>query len=492
MTGTPRFGRRLISDSAIYGVGGVANQALNIILVPIYARALGPDRYGVISVVNATLSLSIMIATLALPQAFFRWYLKEAETDPDRLNVLRSSMSLRLIVSTAFAMLIVAGSFVLQAILLGDADNALLLLALVGPIVLFDTLNQMPLAYLRAHRRPGPYAILGFSRAIVGSLLIIVFVLPLRLGVLGVVLGSLGSAALTTSAGLLVLLRAGALTVGWNPPLVRSMLAFSLPLVPASVAGWTLNLSDRYVVRAFEGFGAAGLYSAGYTAGQVVNALAIAPFTLAWGAAFWDLTRQEGGQRSISRVLTLFAVTASAAALFLSAFGTDAIRLLLGARFEASRYVVPFSAFAYVLYGMFTIGSTGLSIVGRTRLVLVAMGLAAVANLGANLILVPAFGFMGAAFSTLGGYALLAVVGSWLSQRQYPVPWDLRRAVSALVIGFVLGEAAVLGPDMLAWRLLCFAAYLPTLLALRVIGRNEMARIAAEGRRIAARLRGTN
>ena len=120
------------------------------------------------------------------------------------------------------------------------------------------------------------------------------------------------------------------------------------------------------------------------------------------------------------------------------------------------------------------------------------MGLAAVANLGANLILVPAFGFMGAAFSTLGGYALLAVVGSWLSQRQYPVPWDLRRAVSALVIGFVLGEAAVLGPDLLAWRLLCFAAYLPTLLALRVIGRNEMARIAAEGRRIAARLRGTN
>ena len=45
------------------------------------------------------------------------------------------------------------------------------------------------------------------------------------------------------------------------------MLVFSLPLVPAAIAGWSLNLSDRYIIGAVDGFRAVGIYSVGYTIG---------------------------------------------------------------------------------------------------------------------------------------------------------------------------------------------------------------------------------
>ncbi|HVM24729.1 MAG TPA: hypothetical protein VM253_04970, partial [Candidatus Limnocylindrales bacterium] len=81
---TRGFGSRLAGDSLVYGLGGVANQAVAVLLVPIYARELGPSGVGVTGVLNATVSLALMLVGLALPQAFFRWYLREATTIRDR------------------------------------------------------------------------------------------------------------------------------------------------------------------------------------------------------------------------------------------------------------------------------------------------------------------------------------------------------------------------------------------------------------------------
>ena len=101
-----------------------------------------------------------------------------------------------------------------------------------------------------------------------------------------------------------MLAREGRLGIGLDRRLARHMLAFSLPLVPASVASWTLNLSDRYLIAAFHGPAAVGTYSAGYTVGLAINALAISPFTLAWGAAYWEIAKQDDARAVISRVLT--------------------------------------------------------------------------------------------------------------------------------------------------------------------------------------------
>ena len=99
-TGTPIL-RRLLGESAVYGLGGVANQALAIILVPIYARQLGSEGYGTVALLTTTLSTATLIATLAMPQAFFREYLREAVDDRQRRAVLRTTLGLRLIASLA-------------------------------------------------------------------------------------------------------------------------------------------------------------------------------------------------------------------------------------------------------------------------------------------------------------------------------------------------------------------------------------------------------
>lgn len=448
----------MLGESAIYGLGGVANQALGIVLVPIYARQLGVADYGTVAILTTTLSLTNMVVTLGLPQAFFRSYLKEAQSAIEQRSILETSLALRLIVSLLGLLLMAALAYPLASVLLGSGARWELM-AVIGAVVFFDSMNLVPLSLLRAQRRPIPYATLSFVRAVWGSALIVFFVVWLELGVFGVVLGSLASAATAASLGLLLLAREGRLRLGLDARLIRHMLTFGVPLVPASVAGWTLNLSDRYIVQAFEGRTAVGLYSSGYTVGLAINALAIAPFALAWGATYWEISRQPDARETIRRTLLGLVALASFMALGVSALATDLFRFFLTPAFEDGRFVTPFSAFAYVLYGSYTVFTTGLNLESQTRRIPIIVGTVAAINVAANLVLVPSFGYMGAALSTLMSYLLLATLAAVIGQRYYPVDWDLWRAASLLALGLLLSGSALLGPDLLLWRLAMIALY---------------------------------
>lgn len=184
---TRGFGARLASDSFVYGLGGMANQAVAIVLVPIYARQLGTNGVGIAGVLNSTISLSLMFVGLALPQAFFRWYLREATTARDRAWVLSTTLGVRLAASLAGFALILAASIPITQALYGGEH--LLVFALAAPIVLFDSFNGIPLSFLRAERKPRDYIAISISRAVLGTVLILSFVVAARMGVVGVALG---------------------------------------------------------------------------------------------------------------------------------------------------------------------------------------------------------------------------------------------------------------------------------------------------------------
>jgi O-antigen/teichoic acid export membrane protein len=461
-------GSRLAGDTLIYGVGGVASSAISVLLVPIYARQLGDDGVGITGVLNSVIALAMMLVGLALPQAFFRWYLTESHDRQQRAHVLGTTLTIRIVASVVGAAAVALAVIPLTSVLYGG--DYLAVFALAAPIVLFDSFSSIPLSFLRAERRARAYIVVSLTRAILGTLLILTLVVPMDLGPIGVALGSAAAAAISAAVGAIALARAHALRPRIDARLTRQMLGFALPLVPAGVAGWVLNLSDRPLLQALTGDEAlVGVYTLGYTAGLVTNALVVQPFSLAWGAANWEIARGDDAPRTFARALTWFLALASAMALLLSALGTDVLRLLVGPEFELSRYIIPFSAFAYVLYGAYSIVASGLGIVGRTPLVATTMAVAAASAIVLNLVLIPVIGIFGAAVSTLASYLLLAVLSGAVSQRHFPVPWRVDRAVAILGVAGALSAAALLGPDHTLWRVGCVLAYAPVLVLMRVV-----------------------
>jgi O-antigen/teichoic acid export membrane protein len=467
--------RTLASDTAIYGLGAAAAQVAAILAVPVYANVLGSVGTGTTTVGSAILAAASMLVGLALPQAFLRWYLHEAHTLRNRSEVLATTVTLRVVTSIVGAGIVAALAVPLSLAMFGSTDLAPAFVV-IAFIVLVDSFTTIPLSVLRAERRPAGYIVISLTRALVGLAATVVFVVVVDAGVVGVFYGSLSGALAAFPLGLVTLVRAGALRPRWDGALARSMLAFSLPLVPTAIAGWTLNLADRPLLQLItRDESLVGIYGVGYTAGLAINALVIQPFTLAWGAAYWELSYRGDAPTAFARVLTAFAAAAGLVALGLAALGTDVIRFLLRPEFEPARFIIPFSAFAFVLYGIFNIVSAGLNIAGQTRRLPAVMAGAAAVNIALNLILIPVIGLYGAALATVVSYGVLALLAERASQRHYPVPWDFRRVGIALGSAALLAAAALLGPDHVLWRLAAIAVYAPLLIGTGVVGRHHLA-----------------
>jgi O-antigen/teichoic acid export membrane protein len=124
-----------------------------------------------------------------------------------------------------------------------------------------------------------------------------------------------------------------------------------------------------------------------------------------------------------------------------SAVGGDLIRLMTPAGFHAGARVVPWIAISVGLQGIYLLTSIGLAIEKRTEYYPLSTGLAAAANIGANILLIPRYGFIGAAWSNVVSYAVLAATAWIFSHRLYPIRYEwgrIARVVAAGVIAYVI------------------------------------------------------
>jgi O-antigen/teichoic acid export membrane protein len=155
---------------------------------------------------------------------------------------------------------------------------------------------------------------------------------------------------------------------------------------------------------------------------------------------------------------------------------------------EATQAVAPLSL-AAMATGAYAVTAVGLNVTKRMRLIPPTVFAAAAVAIGLYFLLIPPYGFVGAAWATAGGLWSMALFVGIVSQRIYPVPWDWPRL--ALAIGATVGlTLASLAVD--AW--MPFAASLPARLAITLaypaalllggfLSREERGRIARRLRR---------
>ena len=180
--------------------------------------------------------------------------------------------------------------------------------------------------------------------------------------------------------------------------------AFAWPLMVAGCLSWLAHESDRFVLGYFRGEGAVGLYTAAY-------GLAAAPFTAAVGAiaqivqpvVFGAAARSgRDGPPVLSRPMLAGALLVGGVGVCVVWLASDWIaHYLLAERYRsAAPELLVWISLGYACFGVamcFDLAAFGAK---RTALVMIACGVAAVTNVGLDLLLVPAHGAAGAAAAT--------------------------------------------------------------------------------------------
>jgi len=462
--------KRLGTQSAIYGLGGIVSRLIAVFLLPVYTVYLGTTGFGQIETIVALTAVLVIVLRLGITSAFFRFYF-DSEDAARRTLVVRTSFWFTMAMATLG---LVAGWALAEPISnwLNLGDPWLVRAGFVG---LWAQMNYAQMTSLfRVEERPVAFAIASVANVLITIGATIALVVGFHKGAIGAVIGNF----LGTLAVYFVLLayRRYQLGLQFDSRLLRAMNKFGLPLVPSALALWAINLIDRLFINGYKGQAEVGIYSLAVRIASVIVFLMTA-FQLAWPAFAYSIRDEGAAKRTYAYVLTYLLFITCWMSLALGSLAPWLVHLLAPhGNFARSAGAVPFLAFGVAAYSGYSVLAIGVGRTRQTQLNWVVSGAAALLNIVLCVALIPRYGMIGAAVATLLAYVAL-FVGMWLRSRTvYPVPYQWRRIVtlSAVAVGLT---AIAYSLHSLPVAILLTLAYPLVLLPLRFYQRAELTRL---------------
>lgn len=428
--------RRLTKHSAIYGAGHILSRGIGFLLLPLYTNLLSTAEYGIVALVFTFIAFVNIFFLYGLDSAFLRFYALE-EDSAGKKGVLSTAVFMTAASSVTFFLLLFFSSEPLSHLILGQPETSVLL-KMAGGILFFDTLSTFPYLLMRLEERSGSFIAYRFSNVLLTLGLNIFFVAYLKKGVAGVFLSNLIASGFTLAILLPVIWPRIASAI--SPGLVKELLKFGLPFIPSGLASMTMELIDRYMLRGMKGLEVVGIYNAGYKLGLFML-LVVMAFKFAWQPFFLNLGREESrAKKNFAAILTYFLLVTSFLLLVVSFFVDDLVRMdlfgvtIFGPEFWSGTQVVPVVLLAYIMMGLYLIFLPGIYLKKKTKFVPLFTGAGAASNILGNLLLIPRWGMMGAAWATFLGYFVMALALYVTVQKFYPVRYQFGRAAKVLFI----------------------------------------------------------
>ena len=449
--------RRLATTGAAYTASSVLSKLIAVVLLPIYTAYLTPADYGAAEVMLAAVVAASIVIRLGVIEAILRFYY--IHNDPPASSasppgaagsagefgeeVVRTGFASLLWTSTAAALVLLALAGPISEALLEEPDPGLARLAILGLWVL--TLWEYALTLLRLDERARAYFTITIVNVLVTIPVTVWLVAVEDMGAEGILLGSFGTGALFLLGQLFVERR----RLGLIPdrPLLRRMLRFGLPTMPAELTLYSLNFIDRILIVRLAGLAEAGLYALAIKFAQGINVLARG-FQLAFPPLAYSIEDDDEARRAYSLIVTWFTAACAFGVAGLWLLSRQIVDLLAAPEFFEAHEAVGLLATGVALYALYLVMVVILGRTGRTERSFPATLAGMVVNVVLNLILIPPLGIVGAGIALAGSYLVIVVLMYALTHRLFPVPYEWGRlALLVAVTGAVVAAGELLLPE---------------------------------------------
>ncbi len=420
--------KRLATTGASYSASSVISKLIAVALLPVYTRYLSPSDYGSAEVLLASVIVISIFVRFGIVEALMRFYYRFDE-EKRRETAVKVSFTFLLVSTTLGA--IVAAFFAgpLSELFLGRRETELMQIAVFGFWVF--TNYELLLALFRLDERARDYFLTSLSNVLLTVALTVWLVVVEEQGAKGLLLGNfLGSAVLY-----LVLLYVQRRRIGFalDIDLLRPMLRFGVPTMPAEISIFSLNFIDRIILARSVGLAEAGLYSIAIKFSQVVTVF-VRAFQLAWPPLAYSIRDDEVARKVYALIVTYYVLVCTWLVVGLALLSRWLLRLLVAEQFFDAYKAIPLVAIGVSLYGLYLVLVVVMGRVGRTEYNFPVSGTATVANIALNLWLVPKYGIVGAGVALGLSYLVMLTLMYFVSRRYFMVPFQWLRLAHILVV----------------------------------------------------------
>ncbi len=409
--------RKFARDVGFIGTVQILTSLGTFLLLPIITKTLGTYDYGLWAQINIIVSLVSSFALMGLSMGFVRFL--SAETDKKMIQEAVYSILFFVIISGLLASLLIY-IFAEPIATFGFNDSKAAYFIQAGSALIFlSVVESITLFYFRVFRQIKKYSYFTLFETF-GKLFCILLLTKMGYGLLGVITAT----ALIQSSILLLSVVIIVSQIGFTIPKfthIKEYLQFSLPLTPSSLVRWVTESSDRFLVTYFLGLGNAGVYSAAYSIGNLIQLLAspLQLILLPELSKLFDEDKTDQVRIYLASSLRYFLFITIPAVIGLSALAKPLLGIFTTQDFLSGWFVIPIIALSGLLAGIFQIFVNIILLVKETKSATYINIIAAVSNVLLNILLIPSIGIIGAALSTLISYFLLIVLCIYISTKHF-------------------------------------------------------------------------
>ena len=450
--------KKFAGQTAIYGLSTVITRFLNFFLTPVYVGLYSPKVYGIFSVMYRWASMLNALLAFGMETTYFR-YLNKYENDKQKVyNNTFFTVSLMALVFLLFTFLFVDDIAAwMQRGKVYDPDYSRYIKYFIY-ILVADALAVIPFAKVRADGRPIRYSLIKFVNILtfIGFNLLFIFVFPLiikegwfgaeyligwyREGWVGYVFISNLIASLVTL--MLLVPELLKLTLTYDISLVKEMFLYSLPVLIANISFIINENIDKIFLGQLLPPGISeqevGIYAACCKI-AVFLSIFINAFRLGAEPFFFSHARNKNAAETYARIMNYFVIAVSLIFVLLVANiellkyfikGKDASEQAL---YWSGLRIVPILLFGYVSLGIYINLSIWYKLSDQTRYGLYISGIGAILTIVLNIIFIPEYSYMASAWISLTAYTVMMGLSYIWGQRNYPIPYKLKKNIIYLL-----------------------------------------------------------
>jgi O-antigen/teichoic acid export membrane protein len=460
-------GRRLTADIAVQLVGRILNLVLGVAVTIVVVRALGDHRFGQWSTLFALSELIGYLGEFGIDRVVVRQAAAEPERESEYLGAL---VSLRFLLSIPATL-----AFLAIALAISKDGPMRVSAVILAVLLVLPPISSLSVIFQVRVRNDLTMAFITFNSVVWTGSAIAVSVLSGSIVAMSVAF--VGSMVLMVVAQLGAIRKLVVVRVRASRPLWGDVARFAVPVGIALTLTFAYGRIDQVLVFKIAGSDAAGIYGAMYRILTTTSFIPSAVFTTLFPVlAATDPARTR---RLLQLAMEYLAMISLPIFAFVLVAAEPIVRLLFGADFVAGANTlrILMAAFTVICFG-WVAGS--MVIVLRLQRVFVRYALIAlVFNVVLNLIFVPKYGYIAAAWITLGTELVvesLALRAVFRKIEMVPSPAKAIRIIAAVAgMGFALWGLSAAGAA-LVWLVIAAAAIYPALLlALRAVTRADLA-----------------
>ncbi|MBM3138559.1 MAG: hypothetical protein FJZ98_10280, partial [Chloroflexi bacterium] len=218
------------------------------------------------------------------------------------------------------------------------------------------------------------------------------------------------------------------------------------------LSSWLLELSDRFILEKFVPLAQIGIYSLGYQFGSIVN-MAASALNAAWTPYVFRITDQdpENSKIRVARLATYYVLVLAVVFLIIGLFVRDVNHIATEQSYHEAYLVTYWIVVAQLMQGLYYLPVTVLFLIKKTKYIPIVTLASAVVDITLNLVLLPRFGMLAAAWAGFASKVVMVLIVSLIANRLYPIPYEYGRLFKLLLGVIMLFVAGLFVPFTSLW-----------------------------------------